>query len=256
MAPFVVRFRGEEILITVGFAIGMLGFSGFSFYRGLMVRKRSFWRRNAKPFLLTLFGSGAGISLACLILGTIFGAFGHNREEEIVVCLVMTTVFAFAFGFVLFVEFLFTRWEASLATVDASVPPHERPVPIAWRALDLLLAVPCLIGAIACFVAGLMERRSMDQFGCFVGSIILAALTFFFSRQALRRKRGHLYTGTVRPFLLTVVGATLPICILPFLLPLNMREEQVMILIVTGSIAVGISVAMALLRRPRPLAED
>ena len=81
-------------------------------------------------------------------------------------------------------------------------------------------------------------------------AVISGAIGLFFMRQALRRQRGFFWTTTVRRFFFTLIGATFIICFLPFPMGLRPHGDELMILVIIGSIAVGLTVALLLLRGP------
>jgi hypothetical protein len=120
---------------------------------------------------------------------------------------------------------------------------------VAARVLTFVLAGAGVAGAVGSVAGSLSDSNEWDRFGWLCAAVIFSALGAFFLRQTLRRERGQFWTATVRPFLKSAVAATLIICFLPPLLGLPLGGDEVMVLVVIGSAAVGIGIALAVLRR-------
>ncbi len=94
------------------------------------------------------------------------------------------------------------------------------------------------------------DFRPWDRFGALSGFIALGCLGLFLFRQALRRQRGRLWSGAVRPFLLGVVCAAIGISTLPFFLDLNLRNDEMLAFIVVSCFAGAFGVLVYFLRGP------
>jgi hypothetical protein len=80
--------------------------------------------------------------------------------------------------------------------------------------------------------------------------LALTLLGAYFVRQSWRARRGFFWVGTIRPFLLTLVIATILICLLPIPLGLEMKSDEMLVATVVGSFALGLGVSLSILRGP------
>ncbi len=256
VAHFFVRLRPDEALACSAFGMACVGFSGFSFYRGIWARLPTFWGRTLHPFLLVTTATSATICAALFVLAPSLGLIApHHREEHILIlCALLGSVFLF--GLVLVVNHLFPRQTRALDWRD--VPRHLRPVPLVFRAANLFLGASALVGAVASFSVGLMSSHShREEKLAFLGlSVGLLFGAVFFVRQGLRRRRGFIWNGRLRPFLITLAGAAVTVCALPLLLDIRLHGEEQMVLLTIASIATSFGVAVFFLRPPGQVAES
>jgi hypothetical protein len=172
------------------------------------------------------------------------------RSDDEVVCLIAILSSICVAGLIFIMDPILRRWKALEEAADPSLPRHQRPVGMPLRVWDLLLALACLPPTLGCFTFALVEARGHDDQFAFSGFAVgFGALALYFFRQATRPRRGHLWSGTLRPFLWATVAATLAICIIPFIIGLPMRGEEFMILVVVGSIAFAMAAALWILKR-------
>jgi serine/threonine protein kinase len=252
-APLIIDFRGrDDILAPLGFGTVFLSYASFAFYRGLKARSPTFWRRSLRPFLLATALGTVPIPLLALYFGPGLGWFPEQHGDMAVMWAIVLAI-AIAGGALIFLlEPLFAHWSRAQASAPRDLPWSSRPVPVPLRGWDLLLATGFAVAGIATFIIGGLDEwnNDWDRFAFIGFAIALGALGFFFYRQAFRRCRGTIWCGTVRPFLLTAVVATIMICFLPVFLGVQLRDEDVMVLVIAGSIALGLLVPLVVLRGP------
>ncbi len=260
VAPSVISFLNhpDELLLSVGAGIALIGFSLFAFYRGVWARRVGFWDRTLRPFLLACLFNAAAISAMIMVVGpaTIWDGSRYGVEEEFAVTLSVLVGAVFLFGFTTAFSALRWRLRESSAAVSAETPRHCRPPPGRLRVVALFLGGAMLVGAFISAVASVMARPHLwDQFGFLAAAVTLAALALALARVALRRERGRLWAGAVRPFVVAAIFSLLVISVLPPVLGLRLGEEERLAFIALGLTAAGLAFALAMLRLTRRLSE-
>ena len=245
----------EDLLICVSAGVGLVGFSGFALYRGLWARKLSFWGRTVRPFLLVTAFNATAVSAACFTLGPTLGVWKFG-EEETVVSIAVLLGSAFLFGVLLVIEKLTPRLASNESA--AALPRHQRPVPALFRVLYLCLGAAATIVSLVLLSVGTLALRlgPWEHFGALSGFVVAGVLGLFLFRQGLRRRRGHLWSGVVRPFLLGVVSAAIGVSTLPFLLDLNLGDDETVAFIVLACFAGAFGVFVFFLRGPDEAIEN
>ncbi|HLU46830.1 MAG TPA: hypothetical protein VK116_02060, partial [Planctomycetota bacterium] len=188
----------EETVAAAGTGVALIAFSGFFFYRGLLARSRTFLGRTVRPFLTALSLAGAtGTGAALLRVTTIY--------EPVPDELLLMTLWGFGCSLALF-AFVFTMTRFAVESEKmalAQLPRRARPPNVFVRTCALLLGLIATATAITLSIgAELGNLRSPDRYAFLVSSIACLGGGVFLLQQGLRRARGTIWSGKVRPFLL------------------------------------------------------
>ena len=200
-APAVMNLHPEEELITISFGIGCTGMLMFALYRALWARKQGFFARSVRPFFLTCLATTCVICGYIFVMGPIHGYWRIDAEESFVTLTVGAAAFVL-FSILLGFERLLS---ADDAVADAAgLRWAERPVHPFVRLFHLLLASGGGVAWVGLSSIAMFGGRMSDwgRLEFLMPGFVAFALGVFFLHQALRYRRGYLWEGTVRPFVL------------------------------------------------------
>jgi hypothetical protein len=214
VASVFVRTRGEERLALICLGLGCSVYSLFALRQGRWERQRQlwshFWSRSVRPFLSYTAFAGVLIGAALLGLGPALGAWPFGREETLAAVIVISSSLLLL-GFAWAADRLLRPRGEGISIDWRSLPWRERPVHALVRLLQLLLAAAGLATTAGLGISGVIGSRlpETERLGLVVGAVWTGALAFYFLRQGLRRSRGALWDGTLRPLVLHLSAATI-----------------------------------------------
>ena len=249
--PMIADMRNEEELISVSCGIALFGFLGFALYRGVWAQRPGFFARSVRPFLITCSMNMAAIGAYLSVMAPVTDYWRIGSEESLVAFCV-GAVGIVLLSMLLAIDRLITPDEAYLLRAE-SIVPAERPVHPFIRVFQLLLAAIGITVACGLAITGLFGSRldDWDRLSLLAPALAALGLGFYFALQALRRRRGYIWEGTIRPFVITMGLTALSICGLVFAMqPRSMRygpdgwhryrglgEEETVITVVVSIIA-------------------
>jgi hypothetical protein len=239
--------------IAICTSVGLFGLCGFAFYRGLYARRSGFWRRSLFPLIRTCLIAAALVAATVLILEYSYSSRPH--QDVVFGSVVIFSIAVFLLVVCGLLRRLYARWEHQLRQTPPGVPDPQRPLPAVARVAYFLLAWPVLIVALQCLVYPMAyPTGGWERFAFLLAALLLGIFGAFLLRQSFRRARGTLWSGTIRPFLITAILCAYVACILRVLLAFSgepAHGDEMAAFLVIGSAATAVGLAILILSRTR-----
>jgi hypothetical protein len=197
------RVRPDDALMMSFVGPAVAAFSGFAFYRGLRARRRGFWTRTVRPFLMTAglavaFGSGVSLLRVEASPSTVV----HIRDRYSSEPLAFAFAVSLAWGIFFLAQTLWQGSDADRSGATANGGARTRPGIV--RSFFLFLGFLGVTASVSLAIASATEtgspHLSFDERCAAIASFGGGA---FFLLCSLRARRGTWWSGWLRPLLLT-----------------------------------------------------